>query len=80
MEQINESNVYKIDFDEDYFYLKFARTEKKEAKVSDKDVSDAKEIKISAKFLTSFIRILIDKLEQYEKETGKKVFVSDDDV
>ena len=72
-DKLEKSNIFKIYYDEEYFYINFARVAEFRDNLTDDDVDDLKQIKLEAKFMSGFMSNLIDMIQHYENENNIKI-------
>lgn len=71
--KVKISNVFRINYDREFFYMNFAKVDEFRDNLTDNDVDDLKTIKLEAKYLSSFISGLIKSIKNYEEENNIKI-------
>lgn len=67
--EIKESNVYRINFDEDSIYIDFAHVDEFKEGLRNEDVEDVKTIKIKKDLLMCCIVALSKAVEEFDQNT-----------
>jgi len=73
--ELETSNVFRINYDDKFFYINFARVNEFRNDLTDKDVDELKEIKLEAKHISSFVSALMKNIKNYEEENNTKILI-----